>query len=85
MNKAAEIIRLRYRNTHASREVVVSTLVVVYYSAIWFFYLSSWFLVLFALSGFSVDKSFAYIACVTLAWIAGVLVFLFRQESAYRR
>lgn len=49
--------------------------ITVCYSAIWFSYLTAWFLVLSALFGLSIRESSVYIAFLGLSWIVGILAF----------
>ena len=67
--------RLFEKNPPLRQDTLSNTFIVLSYCAIWFFYLTAWFLVLSASFGLSIREATVYIAFLGLSWIVGILAF----------
>jgi len=79
MSTAARFILPKFRrlerNPPLRQDTLSNTFIVLSYCAIWFFYLTAWFLVLSASFGLSIREASGYIAFLGLSWIVGMLAF----------
>jgi len=79
MSTAARFILPKFRrlerNPPLRQDTLSNTFIVLSYCAIWFFYLTAWFLVLSASFGLSIREASGYIAFLGLSWIVGILAF----------
>lgn len=79
MYTAARFILTKFRRLEKDpplrKDTLSNTSIVLSYCAIWFFYLTAWFLVLSVSFGLSVREASVYIAFLCLSWIVGILAF----------
>jgi uncharacterized membrane protein YbhN (UPF0104 family) len=76
---AARFILTKFKrlegNPPLRQDTLSNTFIVLSYSAIWLFYVTAWFLVLFASFGLSIREASVYISFLGLSWIVGILAF----------